>query len=44
MTDAALPYSWTQDLGTVTITVPLPSGSRGKDVSVVIARRKLKVC
>ncbi|KAK1925697.1 HSP20-like chaperone [Papiliotrema laurentii] len=40
---AALPYSWTQDLETVTVSVPLPSGTRGKDCIVDIQRRKLKV-
>jgi hypothetical protein len=39
----ALPYSWTQDLETVTVSVPLPSGTRGKDCIVDIQRRKLKV-
>ncbi|WVQ82519.1 hypothetical protein IAT38_004648 [Cryptococcus sp. DSM 104549] len=40
---AALPYSWTQDLPTVTVTVVLPKGTRGKDLVVDIGRRKLKV-
>lgn len=38
-----LPYSWTQDLATATVTVPLPKGTRGKDLEVVIGKRKLKV-
>ena len=38
-----LPYSWAQDLNTVTVTVPLPKGTRGKDCIVVIEKRKLKV-
>lgn len=39
----ALPYSWTQDLETVSVTVPLPPGTRGKDLNVVIEKKKLKV-
>ncbi len=39
----ALPYSWTQDLETVSVSVPLPAGTRGKDCIVDIQRRKLKV-
>ncbi|WRT64400.1 uncharacterized protein IL334_001332 [Kwoniella shivajii] len=40
---AALPYQWTQDLNTVTVTVPLPKGTRGKDLNVVMGKKKLKV-
>ncbi|WVR06102.1 hypothetical protein IAU60_003131 [Kwoniella sp. DSM 27419] len=40
---AALPYSWTQDLSTVTVTVPLPKGTRGKDLAVTMGKKKLKV-
>ncbi|KIR38811.1 nuclear movement protein nudC [Cryptococcus deuterogattii 99/473] len=40
---AELPYSWTQELATATVTVPLPKGTRGKDLEVVIGKRKLKV-
>ncbi|WVF70627.1 hypothetical protein IAT40_005420 [Kwoniella sp. CBS 6097] len=40
---AALPYKWTQDLNTVTVTLPLPKGTRGKDLNVVMGSRKLKV-
>lgn len=40
---AALPYRWNQDLATVTINVDLPKGTRGKDLNVVIEKRKLKV-
>lgn len=40
---AALPYRWTQDLATVTVNVDLTKGTRGKDLNVVIEKRKLKV-
>lgn len=39
----ALPYKWSQDLNTVTVNVPLPAGTRGKDLVVVMDKRKLKV-
>ena len=39
----ALPYKWSQDLQTVTVTVPLPSGTRARDCIVAIERKKLKV-
>ncbi|ORY23365.1 HSP20-like chaperone [Naematelia encephala] len=39
----ALPYTWTQDLGTVTVHVPLPTGVRARDLTVVMEKRKLKV-
>ncbi|KAJ3551021.1 hypothetical protein NMY22_g52 [Coprinellus aureogranulatus] len=39
----ALPYKWTQELGDVDITVPVPKGTRGKDLNVVIAKKKLSV-
>ncbi|KAI0825048.1 nuclear movement protein nudC [Trametes gibbosa] len=40
---AALPYSWTQELGEVDITVPVPSGTRARDLNVVIQKKKLSV-
>ncbi|KAI0651938.1 nuclear movement protein nudC [Trametes meyenii] len=40
---AALPYSWTQQLGDVDVTVPVPKGTRGRDLSVVIQKKKLSV-
>ncbi|KAK4689487.1 elongation factor 1-alpha, partial [Tremellales sp. Uapishka_1] len=40
---ATLPYAWTQDLATVTVTVNLPKGTRGKDLIVDMAKKKLKV-
>jgi hypothetical protein len=39
----ALPYKWTQDLNTVTVSVPLPAGTRGKDCTVILEKKKLKV-
>ncbi|KAI6133019.1 nuclear movement protein nudC [Pisolithus croceorrhizus] len=40
---AALPYRWTQELGDVDITVPVPKGTRGRDLLVVIQKKKLSV-
>lgn len=40
---AALPYRWSQDLANVTVNVDLPKGTKGKDLNVVIEKRKLKV-
>jgi HSP20 family molecular chaperone IbpA len=40
---AELPYRWNQDLATVTVNVDLPKGTRGKDLNVVMEKRKLKV-
>ncbi|KAI9638231.1 HSP20-like chaperone [Dioszegia hungarica] len=40
---AALPYQWSQDLQVVSVAVPLPKGTRAKDLNVVMQRRKLKV-
>ncbi len=39
----ALPYSWTQALQDVDIVVPVPKGTRGRDLLVVIAKMKLSV-
>jgi hypothetical protein len=39
----ALPYKWTQDLNTATVTVALPSGTRARDLNVVIKKKSLKV-
>ncbi|BEJ16586.1 hypothetical protein CspHIS471_0511910 [Cutaneotrichosporon sp. HIS471] len=39
----ALPYKWSQDLNTVSVSVPLPNGTRGRDLQVIMERRKLKV-
>jgi len=40
---AALPYTWRQELGEVDIVVPVPKGTRGRDLNVVIQKRKLSV-
>jgi len=40
---AALPYSWTQELGELDITVPVPQGTRGADLAVVIQKKKLRL-
>jgi len=40
---AALPYSWTQELGDVDVTVPVPKGTRARDLAVVVERKKLSV-
>ena len=39
----ALPYSWTQELGEVDITVPVPQGTRGADLAVVLRKKKLRL-
>lgn len=39
----ALPYSWTQDLASSTLTVPLPAGTRAKSLLVEIKKKSLKV-
>ncbi|KAG9044125.1 hypothetical protein FS837_008739 [Tulasnella sp. UAMH 9824] len=40
---AALPYRWRQELGEVDIYVPVPKGTRGKDLVVNIKKNKLSV-
>ena len=39
----ALPYSWKQTLEEVDIVVPVPKGTRARDLVVVIAKMKLNV-
>eukprot|EP00429_Kryptoperidinium_foliaceum_P002160 CAMPEP_0176007014 /NCGR_PEP_ID=MMETSP0120_2-20121206/3015_1 /TAXON_ID=160619 /ORGANISM="Kryptoperidinium foliaceum, Strain CCMP 1326" /LENGTH=233 /DNA_ID=CAMNT_0017339763 /DNA_START=189 /DNA_END=887 /DNA_ORIENTATION=+ len=36
-------YVWTQTLSEVTVNVPVPDNTRGRDLNVVIAKKKLKV-
>lgn len=36
-------YVWTQTLGEVNVTLPLPDGTRGRDMNVSIAKKHLKV-
>jgi len=40
---AALPYTWSQVLGEVDLVVPVPNGTRARDLSVVIQKKKLSV-
>jgi len=40
---AALPYSWKQELGDVDLVVPVPKGTRAKNLDVVITKKKLKI-
>jgi hypothetical protein len=39
----ALPYSWTQQLGDVDIVIPVPPGTRARDLAVTISKKKLSV-
>ncbi|KAF8243003.1 CS-domain-containing protein, partial [Wilcoxina mikolae CBS 423.85] len=40
---AALPYVWKQTIADVDISIPVPAGTRGRDLNVVISSKKLKV-
>ncbi|KAF9270190.1 nuclear movement protein nudC [Marasmius fiardii PR-910] len=40
---AVLPYKWKQELGEVDITVPVPKGTKGRDLVIVIQKKKLSV-
>lgn len=40
---ARLPYKWTQTIQDVDITVPVPGNLKGRDLDVVITKKKLKV-
>jgi hypothetical protein len=40
---AALPYKWRQELGELDLIVPVPKGTRGKDLIVVIQKKTLSV-
>lgn len=39
----ALPYTWRQELGEVDVTVPVPTGTRARDLLVVIQKKNLSV-
>ena len=39
----ALPYSWKQTLEEVDIVIPVPKGTRARDLLIVIAKKKLSV-
>ena len=41
--DLALPYTWKQQLGDVDIEVPVPKGTRARDLTVVLQKKKLSV-
>ncbi|KAG8694754.1 hypothetical protein FRC09_009623, partial [Ceratobasidium sp. 395] len=38
---ATLPYRWKQELGDLDVSVPLPKGTRARDLVVKIAKKKL---
>ena len=40
---AALPYKWTQTIGDVDISVPVPGHLRGRDVEVILTKKRIKV-
>ncbi|KAJ1905757.1 hypothetical protein IWQ60_012215 [Tieghemiomyces parasiticus] len=40
---AKLPYQWHQTLAEVDVTLPVPAGTRGRDVEVVIRKQRLRV-
>ncbi|KAI9682089.1 MAG: hypothetical protein M1817_000143 [Caeruleum heppii] len=40
---ATLPYRWTQTIGELDLTIPVPANMRGRDLDVVIAKKKLRV-
>ena len=42
-TRLALPYSWKQTLEDVDVVVPVPKGTRSRDLVVVIKKKKLTV-
>ena len=39
----ALPYSWKQELSDIDIVVPVPKGTRARDLNVVLQKKKLSV-
>ena len=39
----ALPYTWKQQLADVDIEVPIPKGTRAKQLNVVLQKKKLSV-
>jgi hypothetical protein len=38
-----LPYTWRQELGDLDLVVPVPKGTRARDLAIVIAKKKLSV-
>lgn len=41
--DLALPYTWRQELGEVDIVVPVPKGTRARELAITIQKKKLSV-
>jgi len=39
----ALPYTWSQELGELDVVVPVPQGTRGRDLRVVLEKKKLSL-
>ncbi|KAI8576522.1 hypothetical protein K450DRAFT_256590 [Umbelopsis ramanniana AG] len=40
---AQLPYKWKQTLQDVDVSIPVPAGTRSKNLDVVIGRKKIKI-
>ncbi|KAL2850334.1 HSP20-like chaperone [Aspergillus pseudoustus] len=40
---AELPYKWTQTIGDVDVTIPVPGNIKGRDLDVVLTKTKIKV-
>jgi len=40
---ATLPFTWRQDLGDLDLVIPIPKGTRARDLAIVIAKKKLSV-
>ncbi|RDB28616.1 Nuclear movement protein nudC [Hypsizygus marmoreus] len=40
---AALPYTWSQELGEVDVVIPVPKGTRARDLVIVLQKKKLSV-
>ncbi|TKY85737.1 hypothetical protein EX895_005277 [Sporisorium graminicola] len=40
---AALPYTWKQQLDIVEISVPVPQGTKSRDLTIELKKRKIKV-
>lgn len=38
-----LPYKWSQELGEVDVTVPVPKGTRARDLVINLQKKKLSV-
>jgi len=39
----ALPYKWRQELGELSLVVPIPKGTRAKGLDVVVGKKKLSL-